>query len=79
MDRGGDLGSDGTASRGRVDLDKQRREIERLRKEMSAKSAAAVRPMMTLSLSCDHRLVDGARAAEFIQTLAGLLEAPAGI
>jgi pyruvate/2-oxoglutarate dehydrogenase complex dihydrolipoamide acyltransferase (E2) component len=28
-----------------------------------------------LSLSCDHRMVDGARAAEFIKTLVGLLEA----
>ena len=29
-----------------------------------------VRPMMTLTLSCDHRVVDGARAAEFMETLA---------
>ena len=37
-----------------------------------------VRPTVMLSLSCDHRLVDGARAAEFVQTLADLLELPAG-
>jgi pyruvate dehydrogenase E2 component (dihydrolipoamide acetyltransferase) len=30
----------------------------------------AVRPMITLTLSCDHRVVDGARAAEFMQTVA---------
>ena len=36
--------------------------------------AAAVRPTMLLSLSCDHRRVDGARAAEFMQTLAAGLE-----
>jgi pyruvate dehydrogenase E2 component (dihydrolipoamide acetyltransferase) len=36
----------------------------------------AVRPMVTLSLSCDHRAVDGARAAEFLRTLADLIEAP---
>jgi pyruvate dehydrogenase E2 component (dihydrolipoamide acetyltransferase) len=36
----------------------------------------AVQPMLTLSLSCDHRVVDGARGAEFLQTLAGLVEAP---
>jgi len=30
----------------------------------------AVRPMMTLTLSSDHRVVDGARSAEFISTLA---------
>ena len=29
----------------------------------------AVRPMITLTLSCDHRVVDGARAAEFMETV----------
>jgi pyruvate dehydrogenase E2 component (dihydrolipoamide acetyltransferase) len=36
----------------------------------------AVQPMMTLSLSCDHRVVDGARGAEFLQSLADLIEEP---
>ncbi len=36
----------------------------------------AVRPMMTLSLSCDHRVVDGARGAEFLSTVATLIEDP---
>ena len=36
--------------------------------------ASAIRPTMVLSLSCDHRRVDGARAAEFMQTLAAGLE-----
>jgi pyruvate dehydrogenase E2 component (dihydrolipoamide acetyltransferase) len=36
----------------------------------------AVQPMMTLTLSCDHRIVDGARAAQFLQTLVGYLEDP---
>ena len=36
--------------------------------------AAVVRPTMLMSLSCDHRRVDGARAAEFMQTLVGLIE-----
>jgi pyruvate dehydrogenase E2 component (dihydrolipoamide acetyltransferase) len=36
----------------------------------------AVRPMLTLTLSCDHRVVDGARGAEFLQALAGLIEEP---
>ncbi|HET9906359.1 MAG TPA: dihydrolipoamide acetyltransferase family protein, partial [Anaerolineales bacterium] len=36
----------------------------------------AVQPMMTLSLSCDHRVVDGARGAEFLQALADLIEEP---
>ena len=30
----------------------------------------AVMPMMTLTLSCDHRAVDGARAAMFLNDLA---------
>ncbi|MCC7360956.1 MAG: 2-oxo acid dehydrogenase subunit E2 [Anaerolineales bacterium] len=38
-----------------------------------------VRPMLTLTLSCDHRVVDGARAAEFLATLAGLIEEPLGL
>lgn len=39
---------------------------------------AAVRPMMTLTLSVDHRVADGARAAEFLRDLAQACEnAPA--
>ncbi len=36
----------------------------------------AVRPMMTLTLSCDHRAVDGVRAAQFLDALVGLVEEP---
>jgi pyruvate dehydrogenase E2 component (dihydrolipoamide acetyltransferase) len=36
----------------------------------------AVRPMMTLTLSCDHRAVDGARAALFLGELAEAIRAP---
>ena len=39
----------------------------------------AVRPMLTLSLSCDHRVVDGARGAEFLATVAELIEDPAAL
>jgi len=35
-----------------------------------------VRPMMTLSLSCDHRVLDGARGALFLVTVADLIEEP---
>jgi pyruvate dehydrogenase E2 component (dihydrolipoamide acetyltransferase) len=35
------------------------------------------RTMMTVTLSCDHRAVDGAAAAEFLGTLRKLLEEPA--
>ena len=38
--------------------------------------APAVRPMMTLTLSCDHRVVDGARAAEFLRDVSAELAAP---
>ena len=36
----------------------------------------AVRPMMTMTLSCDHRVVDGARAAEFLSDLAEAIREP---
>jgi len=36
----------------------------------------AVRPMLTMTLSCDHRVVDGVRAAEFIRDLAAVLQEP---
>jgi pyruvate dehydrogenase E2 component (dihydrolipoamide acetyltransferase) len=39
----------------------------------------AVRPMLMLSLSCDHRVVDGARGARFLETLAELIEEPLGL
>ncbi len=38
-----------------------------------------VREQLTLCLACDHRAVDGAGAAGFLQTLTGSLEAPAGL
>jgi pyruvate dehydrogenase E2 component (dihydrolipoamide acetyltransferase) len=37
---------------------------------------AVIRPMLTLTLSCDHRVVDGARAAQFLQTLTAYIEDP---
>ena len=36
----------------------------------------AVQPTMVLTLSCDHRALDGARGAQFIGTLAELIEEP---
>jgi pyruvate dehydrogenase E2 component (dihydrolipoamide acetyltransferase) len=36
----------------------------------------AVRPMMTVTLTCDHRAVDGATGAEFLKTLKASLEEP---
>jgi pyruvate dehydrogenase E2 component (dihydrolipoamide acetyltransferase) len=36
----------------------------------------AVQPTMVLTLSCDHRALDGARGAQFLGTLADLIEEP---
>ena len=35
-----------------------------------------VQPRMEMTLSCDHRGVDGATASEFLRTLVTLLEEP---
>jgi pyruvate dehydrogenase E2 component (dihydrolipoamide acetyltransferase) len=39
-------------------------------------SQPGVQPMMMLSLSCDHRVVDGARGAQFLQTVVEWIEEP---
>lgn len=39
----------------------------------------AVRPTMILTLSCDHRAIDGARAAQFLDELVSLIEEPWGL
>jgi pyruvate dehydrogenase E2 component (dihydrolipoamide acetyltransferase) len=36
----------------------------------------AIRPIMTLTLSCDHRVVDGARAAMFMNEVVGAFHEP---
>jgi pyruvate dehydrogenase E2 component (dihydrolipoamide acetyltransferase) len=38
-----------------------------------------VRPLMTVTMSCDHRVIDGATGARFLQTLKEMLEEPAAI
>src|SRR3954469_9424224 len=38
--------------------------------------APTVRPMMTVTLTCDHRAVDGATGADFLRTLKASLEEP---
>jgi pyruvate dehydrogenase E2 component (dihydrolipoamide acetyltransferase) len=35
-----------------------------------------IRPMMTMTLSSDHRVVDGARAAEFLVDLVSAIRDP---
>ena len=41
--------------------------------------APAVRPTMTLAFSFDHRVVDGAGGARFVETVAALVEEPSGL
>jgi len=38
-----------------------------------------VRPRMKITMSCDHRVIDGAQGARFLQTLKAMLEEPAAI
>ncbi|MSR36726.1 MAG: pyruvate dehydrogenase complex dihydrolipoamide acetyltransferase [Gemmatimonadetes bacterium] len=38
-----------------------------------------VRPRMKVTMSCDHRAIDGATGARFLQTLQAMLEEPASI
>jgi len=37
---------------------------------------AVVQPTIVLTLSCDHRALDGARAAQFLSALADLIDEP---
>ena len=38
-----------------------------------------VKPLMRVTMSCDHRIIDGATGARFLETLKGMLEEPAAI
>jgi len=38
-----------------------------------------VKPLMRVTMSCDHRVIDGATGARFLRTLKGMLEEPAAI
>jgi pyruvate dehydrogenase E2 component (dihydrolipoamide acetyltransferase) len=43
---------------------------------VAIKGLAVIRPMMTLTISCDHRVADGARAARFLSDLAEAVHEP---
>ena len=47
-----------------------------LKKPVVQNDEIVVRSMLTLSLTFDHRVVDGAPAAEFLQTVAGYIQTP---
>ena len=41
--------------------------------------AVAVRPRMRMTMSCDHRIIDGAQGARFLATLKDILEKPLSV
>lgn len=43
---------------------------------VARKGQPTVLPMLVVTLACDHRAVDGARAAQFLDTVASLIEEP---
>jgi pyruvate dehydrogenase E2 component (dihydrolipoamide acetyltransferase) len=47
-----------------------------LDKPVVVNKEVVVRPMMKLTLSYDHRVIDGAKAAQFMKSLKGLMEGP---
>jgi pyruvate dehydrogenase E2 component (dihydrolipoamide acetyltransferase) len=54
--------------------------IGRIKEEIVVQEGAMrVEPLMTATLSADHRVVDGAQAARFLQSFREMLEAPEGL
>jgi pyruvate dehydrogenase E2 component (dihydrolipoamide acetyltransferase) len=45
-------------------------------KPVAVDGALAVRKRLRVTMSCDHRVIDGATGAKFLQTLRGMLENP---
>jgi pyruvate dehydrogenase E2 component (dihydrolipoamide acetyltransferase) len=46
------------------------------RKAVPTESGFEARPLMTMTLTCDHRSLDGATAADFLRTVKAFLEEP---
>ena len=46
---------------------------------VAVKGEVVVRPRMRITMSCDHRVIDGAQGARFLATLKSFLEEPAAI
>lgn len=46
---------------------------------IAIRGSSVVRPVVTLSVTFDHRVIDGARGAAFLDTLSSLVEEPAGL
>jgi pyruvate dehydrogenase E2 component (dihydrolipoamide acetyltransferase) len=47
-----------------------------VRKPVAEQEQVALRRRMRVTMSCDHRVIDGATGAQFLQTLKGMLENP---
>ena len=45
-------------------------------KAVAHEGSVALRRRMRLTMSCDHRVIDGATGAQFLKTLKGMLENP---
>lgn len=51
--------------------------VGKIREQFVPESGLGViRPILTLTLSCDHRVVDGARGAQFLETLVQFIQEP---
>ena len=46
---------------------------------VAVEGAVVVRPRMRVTMSCDHRVIDGALGSRFLQTLQSMLEEPTAI
>lgn len=46
---------------------------------VAVNGSVVVRPRMRITMSCDHRVIDGASGARFLQTLRAMLEEPTAI
>ena len=44
---------------------------------MAVDCGVAIAPTMTMTLTCDHRAIDGSEGAEFLRTVKSFVEAPA--
>jgi pyruvate dehydrogenase E2 component (dihydrolipoamide acetyltransferase) len=47
-----------------------------VQKPVEHEGQVALRRRMRLTMSCDHRVIDGATGAQFLKTLKGMLENP---
>ena len=50
-----------------------------IKKPVVVDDEIVIRPMMNMSFSFDHRIIDGAPAAEFVKRLKGMIENPMDI